>query len=75
VGSNHIEISTAPRVAGYDRPPLGLFREAMDCRDLVEARRRRQPLRRLDRRGFAAAQRQEQRGREDAEAGVLEPSP
>jgi hypothetical protein len=45
----------------------------MDCRDLVEARRRRQPLRRLDRRGFAAAERQEQRGREDAEARVLEP--
>ena len=45
----------------------------MDRRDLVEARRRRQPLGRLDRRGLAAAERQEERGREDAEACVLEP--
>ncbi len=45
----------------------------MDRRDLVEAGRRRQPLRRLDRRGLAAAERQEERRREDTESCILEP--
>ena len=60
-------------VPGSDRPPLRLLGEAMDRCDLVEPRRRRQPPRRLDRRGLAAAERQEERGREGAEARVFEP--
>jgi hypothetical protein len=58
---------------GSDRAPLRLLGEAMDCGDLVEPRRRRQPLGRLDRRSLAAAEREEERGREDAEPCGLEP--
>jgi hypothetical protein len=58
---------------GREYATLRLLGETMDRSDLVEARRRRQPLRRLDRRRFAAGDRQEERGRKNAEARLLKP--
>ena len=59
--------------ARLDGTSLRLLGEAMDGRNLVESRSRREPLRRLDRRGLAASERQEERRRKDAEARILEP--
>ena len=70
-GADLLELRDAVR--GLERPALRFFGEAMDCSDLVEARRRRQPLRRFDRRRSAAGDRQEERGWEDAEARLLKP--
>ena len=57
-------------VGRSDRSALGVLGEHVHGRDLVEPRRRGKPRRGLDRRGATRRQREEERGRQDAEAGV-----
>ena len=53
-----------------DQPAFGLLGERVDGGDLIEPRYGGEPRRRLDRRGPALSQGEQQRGREDAEACV-----